>query len=638
MIKNNMYIHLLTYLLVTQLFLIIIPFSNVYPADTPIPYAKVTVRSGSLYKSVYADSYGIVEMDIRDNETTSIFITSYGYSLYRVLNLENISNGTIFNASLKPSNILYGYVKDPEGNPVVGALVRYAGRATYTDENGLYVVYAYISNSKYELNIEPPINPIETHPREARSSSSNIYPIGGPYSLVEYRELVGTPNPINQYNVTLNYSAVVTGYVYSFDGRPLNRGSIEYRSQDGKVVRASIEEDGSYIINSNLGIGNYTVTIYFDSLSIEVASDAAVTCLYPCDNPPMNNYSLPELVEVPVEIDEVAPGKSVRIYLRIESVDATVKRNLYILSGSQAVISLPKNLEYKVVWLAGFYREELTQFGPVIEGFDKVSLNIDGRYNQVIIRFMDPSESDKSLRMRIEGRIGDNLIYRSFFYDSLNTTILTGLDVNGSMKDINISVYAVDYYYSRNEPIVSFTLDTDMVSQFTYNMSKVDTIKIGILIKANGVVQKLDLPYRLPITFYSEGIVYNGSLKLNPNAPHFLISRNSFLSPIENIIYFSMAFPDLSPVNFSITLPNEIFKDLNLVEFDGYPLSFRVTSSNQSHTTVEITGVTYSKGDPYNTKLKIFATDVIDEFNVQNTLLIMIFTVLVILVRRLSHK
>ncbi len=577
-------------------------------------------------------------MDIRDNETTSIFITSYGYSLYRVLNLENISNGTIFNASLNPSNILYGYVKDPDGNPVVGALVRYAGRATYTDENGLYVVYAYISNSKYELNIEPPVNPIETHPRVARSSSSNIYPYGGPYGLIGYRELVGTPNPINQHNVTLNYSAVVAGYVYSFDGTPLNRGSIEYRSQDGKVVRASIEEDGSYVIYANLGIGNYTVIVYVDSLSIKVASDVAVTCLYPCNTPSMNNYTLPELVDVPIEVNEAIPGKSVRIYLRIESIDGAVKRSLYMSSGSQAIVPLPKNLEYKVVWLAEFYRVELTQFGPVIEGFGKVSLSIDGRYNQVIIRFIDPAEGDKLLRMRMEGRIGDDLIYRYFFYDSLNTTILTGLDVNGTMKDINISVYAVDYYYSRSEPIVSFTLNTDMISPSTYNVSRVDTIKIRIVVTANGMVQRLDLPYRIPITFYSEGVIYNGSLKLNPNTPHFLFSRNSFLSPIEDIIYLSMAFPDLSPVNFSITFPNRIFKDLNLVEFEGYPLSFRITSSNQSHTTVEITGMTYSRGDPYYTKLKIYATDVIDEFNVQNILLIIIFAVSVLLVRRLSHK
>ena len=638
MSKINIFAYFISALLVLQLLLIISPPPSVSSAGPPIPYAKVTIQSGSLYYSVNADSMGVVDMEIRSNETTSIFATAYGYNLYRLLNLDNIPNGTIFNASLNPSNILYGYVKDPDGNPVVGAIVRFAGRVTYTDENGLYVIYAYLSDSKYELFIDPPVNPMEAYPREATSSSSNIYPVGGPYSLIGYKELVGALNPITQYNVTLNYSAIVTGYVHNFDGTPLNGGTIEYKSQDGKVVRGVIEEDGSYTIYSNLKPGNYTVTIYIGSLSITVASDIAVTCIYPCNAPPMNNFTLPELVDVPIALNDVAPGKSVRIYLRIESVDGSVKKNLNMLSGLQVTVPLPRGLEYKVIWLAGYHQEELTQFGPVTDGMGTVSLTINGRYNQIVLRFIDPDNVDKSLRMRIEGKVDDTLIYRYYFYGSLNTTFLTGLDINGTMKDINISIYAVDYYYYRDKPVVSFTTNTDMTPQSTYNVSKVDTIRIKIVVTANGMVQKLDIPYRIPITFYSEGVIYNGSLMLNPNTPHFLFGTNSYLRPFENAMYFSMAFPDLSPVNFSITLPNEIFQDLNLVEFDGYPLSFRIVSSNQSHTTVEITGTTYSRGDPYSTKLKIYATNVIDEFSVQGIILAMAFTVLVLMVRRLSHK
>ncbi len=225
----------------------------------PVEYADIWV-DGPSYGYDYTDENGNYELiGLGTGEYTLYVEPPYGSDLAGYETKINITAGetTYLNITLQKGAIITGYVFDYNGDPVYNANIWVDGpdyAYDYTDENGNYELIG-LGTGEYTLYVYPPYGS----------------------DLVEYETTINiTVGEITYLNITLQKGAIITGYVFDYNGDPVYNADIWV---DGPDYAYDYTDESGFYELKGLKTGEYTLYVYppYDSNLVNYITRVSIT-------------------------------------------------------------------------------------------------------------------------------------------------------------------------------------------------------------------------------------------------------------------------------------------------------------------------------------------------------------------------
>ena len=288
-------------------------------AGSPLPGAEVEVAFGpdpSYGLTAHANLNGELTLDLYQGVDHSLTVSARGY-ISQMVNLPAVNNaGPIQQVvTLDPAALIEGYVKTPDGRPVVGAIVDTEIDSTVTDSNGYFAVYAE-PGANVTVSVFPPVNygmflgvfgNVSMFGIPAGYKDFVVFsPLAGNQHVVSKSLYVLVNSQRLQVNVTVDFSARVSGQVIYQNGTPVPNATVMMTNPNTIIGFGSFgmtDEFGNYEVGQDLpnGPANVSVMVAGNSWIVlfnNVLENFNVNCALPCDNPQNLDITIPNLVKV----------------------------------------------------------------------------------------------------------------------------------------------------------------------------------------------------------------------------------------------------------------------------------------------------------------------------------------------------
>ncbi len=290
-------------------------------AGSPVPGANVDIALASdpSYElSTRVNRNGELTLELYQGVNHTFTVRARGY-LSKMGEIPAVNNaGPVQQViTLEPAALVEGYVKTPDGKPVVGAIVSSEIDSTFTDSNGYFAVYVEPgTNASISVNAPPDYKALF-------GNFLNASAMGLPSGYKEI--LLFLPSVANEFvisrtvyvlvntqrvqvNVTLDFSARVAGTVTFQNGTPVANATVSIMNPNmvgmgGFGFMAVTDQSGRYEVNKDLpnGLTNVSVTVLGNGWSVHIQNvieNFNVNCATPCTNPQNLDITIPNFVKV----------------------------------------------------------------------------------------------------------------------------------------------------------------------------------------------------------------------------------------------------------------------------------------------------------------------------------------------------
>ena len=312
----------LTLILVAILLVPVITITPVNQASAQqdtVPGAEVSIRAGnpdSDYEmALYTDDTGSISVDIVPIDNHFIRVDARGYMPVTQMVAPNGTQPINLAIQLNPLPMVEGYVRTPDGGPVSGALVQSSIDSVFTDERGYYALYV-LPNETTLTVMTPmanvlPLSVAFIMQRFQYGDIETIWPFNPNVhndNVVSKRVNINVNGPVTNVDITLDWSARITGTVTFQNGTPVAGAGVSAFPTDSSSILmiplGSTDENGRYVLDNDVTSGRFnlsvTIPIRNGSGSLHFPSIATI---YINTSDPFNNsnnldITIPEVVRI----------------------------------------------------------------------------------------------------------------------------------------------------------------------------------------------------------------------------------------------------------------------------------------------------------------------------------------------------
>lgn len=638
---------LIVFLMTLSLYTFTIP--PVYSqSGSPIPGAHVEIDYGPDPKyglEVITNQNGEVILDLYRGVSHDYEVRARGYvaknGSFPAVNNPGPVQQVI---TLEPAALIEGYVKTPDGRPVVGAPVDTDIDSTITDANGYFAVYA-VPGRNATVSVNSPgvveasfrgfFNPaLLGLPTDFKDSILFIPVTGNTHVLSKRVEVVVNSSRV-QLNITVDYSARVAGFITYQNGTAVPNAVITFINPNNIRFLGTIavsDENGNYEAGYNLpnGPSNVSVTLTGDGWAlnfINILTNVNVNCALPCTTPQNLDIAIPNLVKISGRLVDKAGRPIPNVQLVASLNNFSYFLTLTTDENGNFNGFVPVNSQGNLTWVPTFGLPPLVNVAlnvgnsPVNLG--DVTANTNLYYVSGTIQGYDPNNiywrdtsvsvlatinfgPFRQITVSFSGEVFDNGSFKVPVYTNITFEWFPG------EPDINFALEIVGSYRAAAADSVPLPDITQDISNVVVNVNVPATYQLIIKVEASGAP-----PMPMQRTFVFTASYQDRTFNISVSSDTHISSVSMFLlifNPRGELYLYIETVPGFG--EYTIEVPKELIDEPYTISYfsletgEEKPLNAQVSSSGG------IASITFT--NPEGSDLifvKITSTRIIPEFN-----------------------